>query len=515
MRLISFIFFLGLSLQALAIPGDLNADGYVSLPDLVILANSWLTSDGGDLDGDDDTDFADFSILAENWLEGCGASPVVDASNVSAECAAGGEVTITLTAQSASELTYRITSNPSHGVLYDGQTLIIIYPYTLSGNQVRYAGDDTSDTFNWSVSTAANDCGSVGSDTAIATISILHPPTATPQSVNGTSYIWKTITLAATDEGLPTPPGKLKYIISTLPAVGLLYDPKSGAGHINKVPYSLSSWGTDVLYITATAGNSSFGFKATDGGVTPSGGESSAATVSITTAANPLDCLSFDGQGFVTIPDGTYLDVVTGWAIDFWVKTRQPYTTLIDKRGTGAGYEIRLVAGRPYIDIYDTSGKVGTLSGTLRLDYDGWVEIEFVVYNVSGGWQIYLKTLDADEVYSTTYTGSMPTIANAEPVIVGNGFKGQIDKLRYFSGVTDPTDFAFIIQFTERTASSGMFEMVPNVLWMCDEHSGVTITDSKTSKVGTFNSADHVAWNPWIVPFADVSVQQQSYGGSR
>jgi hypothetical protein len=508
------ILILCLSAMASAITGDLNSDGRVSLPDLILFSDSWLSDDGGDFDADDDTDFADFAILASHWMEGCGNAPSVDASNVSAGCAANGEVTITLTAQSSSALTYQITSLPIDGLLYEGQTMIATVPRTLSGNQVRYVGSEGSDSFNWSAVTSANDCGVFDIDGATVTITVYIVPTATAQSVTGTAYIWQSITLAATDDGLPTPPGKLRYIITTLPAIGLLYDPKSGAGQINKVPYTLSSWGTDVLYICATTGNSSFGFKATDSGVSPLGGESlSAATVSITTAANPLDCLSFDGFGYVTIPDGTYFDAVDGWAVDVWVKTRSAYAMLIDKRTAGAGYEIKLVAGRPYIMLVDTAGTVYYLMGDRRIDNDQWQEIEFVTYSTGTGWAIYLSTRNIEEQYAY-YSGAFPDFSNAEPVVIGNGFKGQVDKLRYYSGITNPTAFESIVQFAERTETTTSWEMTPNVQFNCDEGTGTTITDSKTSKVGTFSSADHVAWHPWIVPFTDVSVQQY-YRGAR
>jgi hypothetical protein len=412
------ILLLLLSAAVLAIPGDLNADGTVSLPDLVLFADSWLTDDGGDLDGDNDTDFADFSILAANW-----------------------------------------TGDPN-------------------------------------------------------------APTATPCTSSPVSYIWQTITLTATDDGAPNPPSRLKYIISTLPAVGLLYDPKSGAGKIDKVPYSLSSWGTDVLYITDTAGNSSFGFKATDSGVSPTGGQSSEATVSITTAANPLDCLSFDGKGSVSIPDGTYLDVVDGWAIDFWIKTRQPYSTIIKKRSAGAGYEIKLVAGRPYIELYTAASKVGTLSGFVRIDDDAWHDVAFTVYSITGGsWRILYEQGAGLDIAEVDIAGAVPDMSNAEPVLIGNTYKGQFDRLRYFSGLDESKvgTMAGIIQGlfgrTELGEQVLGFGYLSSLFWMCDEHSGTTITDGKTSKVGTFSSADHVQWHPWIVPFVDVTVQGYSGGG--
>ena len=68
-----------------ALPGDLNGDGAVGLPDLKILAEQWLDGPGcvghpddcADLVGDGDgVDMADFGVLSKNWLKK-GASPVV------------------------------------------------------------------------------------------------------------------------------------------------------------------------------------------------------------------------------------------------------------------------------------------------------------------------------------------------------------------------------------------------------------------------------------------------------
>jgi len=89
------------------------------------------------------------------------------------------------------------------------------------------------------------------------------------------------ITLVATDDGLPNPPGILNYIITSLPSHGVLSDPC--ADSINSVPYTLAGNGNNVIYTPATGydGVDNFTFKANDGGVPPDGGDSNTATVSI------------------------------------------------------------------------------------------------------------------------------------------------------------------------------------------------------------------------------------------
>jgi len=67
-------------LAKLVIPGDLNLDGGVDLPDFSAFANNWRNSDCvpcswcncSDLSHNGDVDFSDFKIIADNWLRGTG-----------------------------------------------------------------------------------------------------------------------------------------------------------------------------------------------------------------------------------------------------------------------------------------------------------------------------------------------------------------------------------------------------------------------------------------------------------
>jgi hypothetical protein len=119
----------------------------------------------------------------------------------------------------------------------------------------------------------------------------------------GTSQI---ITLQATDDNLPNPPGALTYIITSLPKTGTLSDPC--AGQINTVPYSLVNYGNDVNYTSRICytGDVNFHFKANDGGSSPTGGDSNIATVSIN-IQQPAPLIIYE----------TYFDggLPTGWTI--------------------------------------------------------------------------------------------------------------------------------------------------------------------------------------------------------
>lgn len=107
------------------------------------------------------------------------------------------------------------------------------------------------------------------------------PPTAYSQTVSALSGAAETITLNATDEGNPNPPGQLSYIISSLPGYGTLTDP--AATKITAVPYTLASNGNTVDYNSCSyfTGQDTFEFKANDGGTPPQGGDSGPATVTI------------------------------------------------------------------------------------------------------------------------------------------------------------------------------------------------------------------------------------------
>lgn len=88
-----------------------------------------------------------------------------------------------------------------------------------------------------------------------------------------------TITLGAADDGRPSPPGKLTFIIETLPSHGILYDPNFGS--ITVCPHIIHSDANSVVYAPCGyyRGVDSFTFKVNDGGTPPTGGDSNTATI--------------------------------------------------------------------------------------------------------------------------------------------------------------------------------------------------------------------------------------------
>jgi hypothetical protein len=121
-----------------------------------------------------------------------------------------------------------------------------------------------------------------GDPTVAVGIALPVPPTANSGNAMAPTNAPVTITLNATDDGLPDPPAALTYIITALPGHGYLRDPQ--AGRIHSVPYALANGGNQVEYLPGywNTAPDSFMFKANDGGVPPEGGDSNEATIFVT-----------------------------------------------------------------------------------------------------------------------------------------------------------------------------------------------------------------------------------------
>ncbi|MBN1345701.1 MAG: S8 family serine peptidase [Phycisphaerae bacterium] len=137
------------------------------------------------------------------------------------------------------------------------------------------------------------------------------PPTASPGSATATIDTPTNITLIASDDGLPDPPGALSYVVTSLPDHGDLSDPNGGP--ITTAPYMLIDGGNVLTYTPCASytGPDGFTFKADDGGSPPEGGESNEAPVSLTV----VDCRP-DVAGNPDPPDGASsvaLDVLLAW----------------------------------------------------------------------------------------------------------------------------------------------------------------------------------------------------------
>jgi hypothetical protein len=130
------------------------------------------------------------------------------------------------------------------------------------------------------------------------------PPTAWDDDVETGFNTPVTIALAATDDGLPDPPGGLTYVVTSRPSHGVLADP--GGSDIETVPYELVGGGNQVVYTPGYGyyGPDGFTFMANDGGEAPAGGDSNEATVSIEVVVYPEPVYEFR------------MDTDPGWATE-------------------------------------------------------------------------------------------------------------------------------------------------------------------------------------------------------
>ena len=115
------------------------------------------------------------------------------------------------------------------------------------------------------------------------------PPVANDLSVTTPMETAVDISLEATDDGLPDPPGQLTYLVMSLPATGRLFDAGKTPPHeitpedIGTAGYALADNRNVVTYLPNPNQSKpdSFTYKADDGGTAPDGGISNEATVSI------------------------------------------------------------------------------------------------------------------------------------------------------------------------------------------------------------------------------------------
>lgn len=108
------------------------------------------------------------------------------------------------------------------------------------------------------------------------------PPVAIDLQARGGINMPLTVTLEATDDGRPNPPGALSYTVASLPRYGWLESVTTGAP-ITAVPVKLTGPAGRIIYRPNQdwLGDDSFTFYADDGGISPLGGRSNTATVNV------------------------------------------------------------------------------------------------------------------------------------------------------------------------------------------------------------------------------------------
>ena len=350
-------------------------------------------------------------------------------------------------------------------------------------------------------------------------------PVALDGLASAYAYIVCPITLIATDDGLPAPPARLKYVITELPddVNAYLQDPTSGGQariDANNLPYKLSSWGNTVWFATSTVGVTTFKFEAFDGEL-----YSVETQVDVNTIVNPKDCLSFDGSGFVTIPDtNNYFDIEPNRGIGVCFATRQPFCTLFKKWELGkGGYEVGLIGGFISARVYDNNGIVLAEQKSRYFRYDDglWHNVVVSFNQVAGRLELFLTDEWAKDEWAMDEDAASFPVANW-PVgndcnfVAGTGYKYEIDAIRSYNlAMTDR--FRGLSSFQVHTAAGDTEIFVPDpiVRFKCDyngtNNTATQIYDDKSSEhlIGTFSDANHVRYEPFFWHWYDSAAFQQ------
>ncbi len=528
MKLFLLLVLTTVAMAAPGVVGDFDNSGTPDFKDFASLAANWGSTGVGELDGVGVIDYNDLAIFVQHWLETeqffCGTLPAkaTTPSPINHKDPVSTGTTLTWAVEDCNQ---EVTTND---VWFGTTTLTRVMVASATHSYTPTLTTNT--TYHWRVDTV-NNKGVTEGDAWDFKTALSAPPVAQDQTVTATAYVVCPITLVATDDGFPTPPGKLKYEITTLPAdtTAYLQDPVSGGQKkilSSNLPYHISSWSNVILFASPTTGSTSFKFIACDGEQ-----HCSQKTITVNVGANPQDCLSFDGKGGVTVTNNANFDLVNLRGIALFINTHNPSGKVLGKYTPGsAGYELWLQAGIPQVKLYDSTGLVKKVNGIRRVADGTYHNIGFA-YDSSG-----LLVIDdsneggvvAGSVTNTTGWVTVPvrTYSNSANFVVGDTYKGEIDNIRSYS-FTEYTEDNFYFYYgyvTQSRTTAGNLNSIfgitlnpaSSVRFKCD-YNGTTNTttqiydDQSNHYVGTFSAA-HVRYYPWTWQFVDVSAIQQGVG---
>jgi hypothetical protein len=525
-----YILFILLStVPVLGITGDFNADHKVNFLDYGMLAVDWQKSTPDihysvvDMNGDGTVDFKDLALFCNSWLEfDPDYFPPVQATSPDP---ASGALQVAVNKVLSWQRQAGSTCDVWFGTVAGGMSKVVSSTTSTSYDPPGSLSESTQ--YNWRIDTINGTGTTTGVVWDFTTVSGNTAPETTDASATPVAYIVSSIQLTGTDDGLPAMPGKLKYIITSLPVHGYLQDPVSGGqSRITAVPYRLSGWNGSVLFATDTAGADSFQFKTFDGQL-----YSNTSTVNLTVSANPQDCLSFDGQGYVTVADNDLLDLAASRGIGLCFSTRSPYCRFLKKHETGQpGYAIGLVGGKVSVNIYSATGLVGTIKSSNRYDNGGWTNCVFAYDGTNNRVELYINYGEAisgtnwyelSETYLDEQGLSIPagTYTNDCQLIIGTSdsiaCKWEIDAIRTYN-LTMTDGFRSLCSMQIRTTAGNTDSWVPSpVMRFACNYDGTnnTITQiyddvSASHLTGSFSSSDHVKYIPFYWHWYDSAAYQ-------
>jgi hypothetical protein len=476
---------------------DINGDDIVNFEDFAIFANSWQTADANcDFNTDGIVNYKDLAIFADVWLDNIFVFRTLITS-----AGTGGTIT---------------TPGVGTYIYIDGTLVPIVAEPSANYAFVNWTGSvadvnsaDTTITMDANYSITAN------------FEFVESPPVIEDCNFIGYAFITKEITLSAAAGSLPI----LDYIIvsGVNDVNAYLQDPASGVGKLIKFPHRLRNRGNTVWLAADNNETFTFKWKVSDGV-----NDSNDANCTVAVLENPKDCLSFDGQGWLDIPDSNYFDI-DNKGIGFCFKTRKPFCGVLKKREAGkAGYEVDIVSGRIVVSIYDSNGIVAKARSEYRYDNGLWTNCVFALN--SDKLELYIFK---EPVNNNWYTGGKSEIFmydtredgedNSIPVPAGSyindcnliigksnssSYQWEIDAVRsYVLDFNDLFRTLSAVESRETVGESTMFVPLPLARFMINEGSGNTITNDKDPNlVGTISDPNHVRWTPYNWSWMDYSV---------
>jgi hypothetical protein len=511
-----------------AVVGNFNGDCVVDFKDYAIFANDWQAEDANitdpnvDINSDNIVDACDLYLFSEHWLEqeyGGECSPPPAHCTTDPDKATTPDPANNVTSVAVNKvLTWSVAD-------CNGETTLNDVWFGISGNMSKVVSAsathsltptlDDSLSYQWRVDTVNGHGTTTGDVWTFETVII------NDVNVAAYTYIVKPIVLSNLI-------GSYQTIITALPADVNAYvqDPISGGQSkitAANLPYKLSSYGRTVWFATSTVGTTHFHYKEYE--------DSLEKTAQIVVAANPKDCISFDGTGYLTVPDNALLDLSASRGIGIHFMTRAPSCGFLKKHESGkAGYEIGLVNGRICANIYSASGLVGTIKSVYRYDNGVWANAVLGYNGTNNRIELYIYT---EPVESGTWLGGGENLMDADygvsipagdytndcNLVIGKSnsgvYKYQIDAIRsYALTMTDPFRAMSAIQVRSASGDTESWVPVPVVRFKCNydgtNNTTTQIYDdvSTTHLIGTFNSSSNVRYYPFFWHWYDSAAFQ-------
>lgn len=250
-----------------------------------------------------------------------------------------------------------------------------VYALTMldSNTTYRISAEKTGETFldQYVTTGHSSDWGTPGNRSGILFVSADEgPPTAFDVEAEVDSTDSVVIQLQVLDDGEPDP-NLLAYMITSLPTHGYLSEPN--VGPIDTVPYAMAAGDANGVIYTPCPyfdGQDTFTYKANDGGVYPTGGDSNIATVTV----------NVSDQFFMILddPTSTYSPLLMDTAAFYDARAEM----ILLQSDIGPAQDLTDLA----LDIYIPPS--GTLNNwTVRIQHTDWTHFDSVTTQfLTSGW---------------------------------------------------------------------------------------------------------------------------------